>query len=67
MKPEELEELQKADCLLTGKWNELVGLIQALQVHVQIIDPVAIATCVLVILRGSSLELSLVLRLKGKE
>lgn len=28
MKPEELEELQKADCLLTGKWNELVDLIQ---------------------------------------
>lgn len=31
MKPEELEELQKADALLTSKWNEPVVLIQILQ------------------------------------
>lgn len=58
MKPEELEELQKADCLLTDKWNELVVLIQTSQVRVQIINPVAVAASALVILRESSLELT---------
>lgn len=57
MKPEQLEELQKADCLLTGKWNELVILVQTPQACVQVINPAAITTCVLVILKESSLEL----------